>query len=429
MSPPDDEILFVTDRRFWQRSMGSEQRIAALLRFLCRRGLRVAVAYVGRIDRHESRSLESFSAECPGLEVIARAQALSNPLAFLGERARSSWSKARTRIPPRPRRISPAAPPRSIAGREPSPARRDFVERMIATRAPRIVVIEFLRLTRLVMPRPTLRRSQVDGRERPQPLYLVDTIDLVHERARSFQDEGLALDHAIDAAEEAHALATFDALIAIQSREAEKLRLLVPSRPVLEVPHGLAMPQTSYTARPANPEDPLRLGFLGGRDASNVHALDWLVDRVWPRLARALGRSVELHVAGQICSVWKPASCEGIRLWGPIDSVERFWPEIDVALNPVRFGSGLKIKNVEALAFGRPLLTTSVGAQGLEEASPSSLRIDDTPEGWIDILLAWAAAADERSRLSEHGREFARTRFSEEAAFAPLLRYLEEVLG
>lgn len=429
MSYLEDEVLFVTDRRFWQRSMGSEQRIASLVRFLCRRGHRVSVAYVGRIDRHQSRILESFVAECPGLELIARTHPLRNPLAFVAERSRLSWEAARSRLHPRTRTSAPGALSQRIAGRAASPARRTFVERLIATRAPRVVVIEFLRLTGLIVPRPPLEASRGEGREHRQPVYLVDTIDLLHERAESFQAQGLALDHAIDAAEEARALATYDAVIAIQAREAEKLRHLVPSTLVLEVPHGLSMPKTPYTPVPASEERPLRLGFLGGRDESNVHALDWLVDRVWPRLTEALGRSVELHVAGPICSVWKAPPSEGIRLWGQVDSIDEFWPEIDVALNPVRSGSGLKIKSVEALAYGRPLLTTRVGAQGLEEASPEGLRIDDTPEGWIETLRAWAVDADLRAAIARRGREFARARFSEEAAFEPLILYLEKVLG
>jgi hypothetical protein len=290
-------------------------------------------------------------------------------------------------------------------------------------------VIEFLRLTGLVVPRPGLGLSGHDVHERRQPVYLVDTIDLLHERAESFHAQGLSLDHGIDAEEEARALATFDAAIAIQARDAATLRRLVPSIPVLEVPHGLSMPKTSYASGPATEESPLRLGFLGGRDASNAHALDWLIDRVWPQLREALGRSVELHVAGQICSVWKAPGSESIRIWGPIDSIEQFWPAIDVALNPTRSGSGLKVKSVEALAYGRPLLTTSIGAQGLEDASPRALRIDDTPEGWIDVLVAWAADADLRARMAEHGRTYAHTHFSEERAFEPLLGYLEGVIG
>ncbi len=429
MSHPDGEILFVTDRRFWNRSMGSEQRIASLVRFLCRRGHRVAVAYVGRVDRHQSHILESFVAECPGLEIVARTHPLRSPLAFVGERSRLLWEAARCRLHARTRTSSPGARSHEIAGRAPSPVRRHFVERVIATRVPRVVVIEFLRLTGLIVPRPPLEPSRGETREHRQPVYLVDTIDLLHERAESFQAQGLALDHAIDAAEEARALATYDAVIAIHAREAEKLRHLVPSTLILEVPHGLSMPKIPYAPGPASEERPLRLGFLGGRDESNLHALDWLVDRVWPRLTEALGGSVELHVAGPICSVWKAPPSEGIRLWGQVDSIDEFWPEIDVALNPVRFGSGLKIKSVEALAYGRPLLTTSTGAQGLEEASPEGLRIDDTPEGWTETLREWAVDADLRAAIAGRGREFARTRFSEEAAFEPLLHYLEEILG
>ncbi len=404
MSRPSDEILFVTDRLFWRCSIGSEQRIASLLRFLCRNGFRVAALHVGRIDRGDRQRVDDFVASCPGLTVLDRSgPALISFLRGIGLRVR----EARGPLPP-------------IPGRRSSATRRAFVHHAIRSRAPRVVVVEFLRLAHLVLPRPALR----DG----QPLYLIDTHDVMHERARLYRAEGMATGAgAIDAEEEARILETFDALIAIQARESAKLAELAPSRPVLLVPHGIPIPEITPPPSIRSPGGALRLGFLGGRDESNVRGLDWLLEEVWPSLESALGDAIELHVAGQVCARWRPPSARGLRIHGAVDSVDAFWTEVDIAVNPVRAGSGLKIKNVEALAHGRPLLTTSVGAQGLEEASPSGLRIADTPAAWIDALQDWARDAEGRHITAARGHDFAKLHFCEAAAFGPLVRYLEGV--
>ena len=75
---------------------------------------------------------------------------------------------------------------------------------------------------------------------------------------------------------------------------------------------------------------------------------------------------------------------DGVLSIGPVETIDVFWPNIDIAINPIRFGSGLKIKNVEALAYGLPLLTTPIGAEGLEAASPLGLvrRLSTRMKRW-----------------------------------------------
>lgn len=427
MGEPRGEILFVTDRRFWRRSIGSEQRIASLVRFLCRQDRRVAVVYLGRLDRGERRRLATFAAECPGLAVIDRSlRHGASPLDGILARWRG--------------------PAPSVAGRRSSPARRAFVARVIARRRPTVVVIEFLRLANLIVTQPNVRAQGFRSEPARVPLYLVDTHDLLHERAQRAHSFGLAPEHEIDATQEAQALALFDVVVAIQEREGEAMRRLVPGRPVIVVPHGIEMPAipapgpgtagragvadradaTGAAGAAGAAREPLRLGFLGGRDDSNRQSLDWFVEHVWPDLRSSLGPSIELHVAGQICSAWHPGAVEGVEIRGRVDSIDAFWTSIDVAINPVRHGSGLKIKNVEALAYGRPLLTTTIGAEGLEAASPDGLRIADTPESWLETLRDWANDAASREATGRLGRAWASEHLCEQAAFAPLLRLLEE---
>jgi glycosyltransferase involved in cell wall biosynthesis len=74
---------------------------------------------------------------------------------------------------------------------------------------------------------------------------------------------------------------------------------------------------------------------------------------------------VRLLVAGTICDVLKP-DLPGVKLLGKVENVESAYRDAALVINPVRAGTGLKIKTIEALAFGRALVTTPSGADGLE---------------------------------------------------------------
>jgi hypothetical protein len=402
-------IVVVTDRRFWRRSIGSEQRIASLVLHLAQRSEAVTVAYLGRISRRERVRLARLLEASPQLEILPRrptAQALAH-----GLRQFASEALGRFRPTRRPSIENPGLTTPS------SPARRAFVDSVIRQRAPRVVIIEFLRLSYTLFPRTDTGT--------PRPLALVDTHDILHRRAERARARGASVAQPIEAAQELRMLADYDAVIAIQGLEAELLRTGLPGKSVLVVPHGLAMPPAS--GAPIGASRPIRIGFLGGRDESNLDALDWFVHEVWPGIHRRFASAVELHVAGQVTLRWTRAA-EGLRILGRVDSVDDFWRGIDIAINPVRYGSGLKIKNVEALAYGRPLLTTSIGAEGLEAAAPDGLRVADSALEWTNALGEWLADPALADRVGRRGRAFAETRLCEAAAFAELDAYLDAYL-
>lgn len=397
MDPVDCRLLCVTDRRFWRRSIGSEQRIASLLGHLARRGHPLVVAYPGRLGAAERAAVERFARDLPGFDFRAR---------------RSGWRDVADFVTaPFARMIRPGTNP-LLGGA--SPARRRFVRTLLRTTAPRVVMVQMTRLTPLVHPRP----SGV-GHE---PTYLLDAHDLLARRASRARAVGAEPAVDVEEEDELAVFATYDAVIAIQPVEAEAIRAKLAPRPVLVVPHGLALPP-SIAHRPSGAR-PIRLGFLAGRDAANADALHWFLDRVWPALfARAASR-VELVVGGRIGEEFRRSE-RGVRNVGPIAAIDEFWPAIDVAINPVRFGSGLKIKNVEALAFGRPLVTTRIGAEGLEAAVPSGVCVADTPEDWVGALEAFLDAPERIEAMGRAGRHQAERQFSESAAFAELDAFLD----
>jgi glycosyltransferase involved in cell wall biosynthesis len=400
-------VLVVTDRRFWLRSIGSEQRIASLLLHLARRGESVTVAYLGRIGASERDGLERFCATAPRLTVRSRGTDLLGGLqdglaALVGS----------LRAVPRPRDTSGRRANPLL--RERSPARRQLVQALLREIAPRAVIVEFTRLTSTVHPRDPARTEAT--------AYLIDTHDLLHQRAPRFRANGLVSALEVDVREETEAFATYDAILAIHAGDGGTIRTLVPEKTVLVVPHGieLPVPVPGFVPGPR----PIRLGFLGGRDPSNHAGLHWFLDHVWSKLAARFAERVELVVAGQVGATWTRTE-KGIRLVGAVESIGEFWPAIDIAINPVRFGSGLKIKNVEALAYARSLVTSPIGAEGLESAAPAGLCIAETPEEWLAILSRFLEDPARIEQTGRVGRAYAERHFPPTAAFSELDAFLD----
>ena len=317
--------------------------------------------------------------------------------------------------------------------------RRRFVQTVIRNQDPSVVIVEFLRLTYTVQPstpspRPGEKAQHSAVAVATPPLYWIDTHDVMHERTERYRAAGEKIAHPVTAAEEARLLSRYDAILAIQKAEARTFGELIPSKLVLVVPHGIDVSKfdvkrakLTNKAESPNPNQPIRLGFLGGRDASNARSLDWFVANVWPELRTHFGDRVVFDIAGQVCAHWT-SNAPGVVCIGRVSSSGQFWNTVDIAVNPIQFGSGLKIKNVQALAHGCALLTTPIGGEGLEAACPSGMNISTGAREWTKILSEWIADADLRNRIGRNARHYTDTHLTEAAAFSELKSHLVEAL-
>jgi polysaccharide biosynthesis protein PslH len=99
---------------------------------------------------------------------------------------------------------------------------------------------------------------------------------------------------------------------------------------------------------------------------------------------------------------------ERIVVTGRVHDVCPWLAAADIAVCPLRIGGGVKMKMLEALAFGKPIVTTSIGAQGLEGATETPFLISDRPADFADNVVRLAQSSDERNHLSARARRYVR---------------------
>lgn len=154
----------------------------------------------------------------------------------------------------------------------------------------------------------------------------------------------------------------------------------------------------------------------------NIDAAHWLVRELMP-LIQARRPDVKLSLVGAYpsASVLELAS-DFVTVTGfvPDETLARFYAQARVALVPLRFGAGVKSKVVEALQQGLPLVTTSVGAQGLPGVE-AVCDVSDRPEDLADSVLALLEDDALWQQRSRSGAAYASARFSREAMASTLL--------
>ena len=127
---------------------------------------------------------------------------------------------------------------------------------------------------------------------------------------------------------------------------------------------------------------------LGAMDwLPNQQGVNWLLDEVWP-LVYEKDQSLELHLAGRAMSDdLKARTIEGVTIHGEIESAMDFQKNHGVMLVPLLAGSGIRIKIIEGLAQGLPIISTKIGAEGIPAIHDENMLLAETPEEFAQAML------------------------------------------
>lgn len=209
-------------------------------------------------------------------------------------------------------------------------------------------------------------------------------------------------------------LAKADVVIAIQPHEGAFITEHVPDT------EALVAPMAAHPVAAIQPGDDDRLLFVGSNTAPNVVGLQWLFDEVWPMIAAGRPHA-RLDVAGTVARAFPAGGPEGVRFLGPVDDLDALYAQAGVVLSPLTFGSGLKIKLIEAMAKGKAIVATTVTMQGVEADCEGAVAVTDDPAAFAGHVLRLQADAEGRRDLAQAALDVARARFSPEACYRPLV--------
>jgi len=281
---------------------------------------------------------------------------------------------------------SPATAPQWSL-RTPDARERDFLQTRLAVRPPEVVIANYFTMA-AAFDLPAARRA----------VKVVLTHDVFGRRREAFRRFGLRADlpdELIDG--ELLFLRQADIVVAIQENDRRWLQERLPAARVVCLSYW---PEPRFCrSEPAAPE----CLFVGADSFVNRHGLAWLLERVWP-MVRAAVPSARLRLCGPLVAEGLPA-VDGVEFAGVVPSLAVAYERAAVAVVPLLIGSGLKIKTMEALAFGRPVVTTPEGAEGLPQGLLQQLQPLDDPAALAGRLVRLLSDRDERRRTEARQRE------------------------
>ena len=210
-----------------------------------------------------------------------------------------------------------------------------------------------------------------------------------------------------------------DAVLAIQEKEAGFVADHVPDTRAILVP----MPAEPVAAAQSGADDTVM--FVASNTAPNIVGLEWFLEEVWPQVLAARP-ACRLHVAGTAYRAFVGRAFLNVEFLGLVDDLDALYSATGVVISPLTFGSGLKIKLIEALAKGKAIVATSITLQGVETICGPAVMERNDPADFAAAIIALAGSEQDRSALADRALQCAYDHFSASIVHAPLLDWLAQ---
>lgn len=402
---------------------GNRSRLVALLRWLKSKSFRVTYV-LQPLDVDESSDISALASTVDQLEIVRSPHARPHVPSIL----RRTAGRAARALLPEPVRASLR---RSLEYSRPStptvmarwgtgdvlgdrhidrwywPGTGKAVRRLVAEMRPAAVISEYALLSKCFEEVPS------------STLKVIDTVEVFFRNRERFNVEGLAAPFVCTPESETMALERADVLIGIQKNEAQALRRLFPSKRVITVGHCYAQ----RGARSRNATNGVVL-YVGSSNPFNVHGLQQFLARAWPGIATAVPQA-RLRIVGS-CPRVGGSEQDGVVYVGRVsdEDLTREYETAHVVINPQVAGTGLKIKCVEALSAGCPVVMNQAGADGLEEGAGSAFLLASDWDEFTKHVVRIITDDPLRKALEMEAAGLAGRLFSPEATFSELAQTL-----
>lgn len=220
--------------------------------------------------------------------------------------------------------------------------------------------------------------------------------------------------------------------MACSERDANELIEMNKGNLAVEVvPNGVAIPARSYNQgvdTEAVPEYIMFCGSLGS--IPNAEGLGWFCDEIWPSVLKIFPDLKLLVVgSGELPEKYNHIKqAAGISFTGTVDDVKFWYNKAAISIVPLLTGSGTRLKILEAMGLGVPVISTSLGAEGINYTDGKDILIADSAEVFASKLIQLLKSKNDRMNLQLQAIALVKAKYDWDLIGKKMSEYLNKMI-
>ncbi|MBN8703154.1 MAG: glycosyltransferase family 4 protein [Bacteroidetes bacterium] len=223
---------------------------------------------------------------------------------------------------------------------------------------------------------------------------------------------------------EIEALNKVDGIISISKEDTRYFQQKSITKPIEDLSFGISVKNYNYAAKSSCVK---KIGFIGALDwQPNYNGLLWFINTVWHSLVKQ-NHNLELHVAGRNTpDNLHKLETQNIFIHGEVIDAKEFISEADILVVPLFAGSGIRIKIIESMALGTPVVSTSIGMEGIPCFDENNIIIANNPEEFIKKISELIVNNDKLKTVAKNARLLVEKEFNTEFISQKLIDFYKK---
>jgi polysaccharide biosynthesis protein PslH len=223
---------------------------------------------------------------------------------------------------------------------------------------------------------------------------------------------------------ERKAASLFDGIAAITRKDAAFFKSLT-AVPVIDLPFGIEPAELTTDAGTAKWPGLYHIGSMNWMP--NEEGIRWFLDEVWPLLKKQIP-GLSLTLAGRFMPPWLVSGYRsGVEVVGEVPDARQFALAHSIAIVPLLSGSGIRIKIIEAMALGKIVITTSIGAEGIHYTDKGNILIADSPPDFVEAVSFCLANPQKAAQIGQAACRLIVENYSRNALNDRLLGFYDQL--
>ena len=178
------------------------------------------------------------------------------------------------------------------------------------------------------------------------------------------------------------------------------------------IPNGVDLSYFKYSQESSTNPIPTVLYVGNMRWFENRDAVNYLLMQIWPNIKAQVPQARLLIVGREADKHFSSREDKSIKIYANVPDIRKFYQEATCLLAPIRKGGGTKYKILEAMASGLPVITTSIGVEGLEIENNREAKIAETPTDLANATCEILIDKEQSKSLAKNARELIENKYS-----------------
>lgn len=201
--------------------------------------------------------------------------------------------------------------------------------------------------------------------------------------------------------------------------------------------YGCRLPHTSIptgyvfeTLPDISSQEENAVAFIGGMDwMPNREGVEWFMEKVWSRVIAQIP-GAKFYLAGRnFPAEIRNLKVPGLVVVGEVDDAVKFIFSKSISIVPLFAGSGMRVKIVEAMALGRAVISTSVGAESLAYTHGKDILIADDAQAFADAVIQVLSSNDVRLSLGNNAQQLIRDKYDNRKICTAIIDFCKPYLN